>query len=566
MALNSFIRLDEYKLNMPEKTEIQTYSLIGLLSEMRKGNIRIPDFQRGYIWTEDQVLELLESVWNGYPLGSILLWKTNEKLKERDPLDLNLPDPVEGSDRLYLLDGQQRLISLYSVIHGKLHFGRRDKIKHEAFFNLDTKEFAIVPEDELKDKPLELEKGYLPLTKLFHFPDDKYTSASQDPHILTRLAATPARIIAYTTLYNCFTSMAFPAITNGQTLSVACNIFERLNNTGARLTVADLMVAITYKKDFNLRDRLSNFNDELDTNYFAVDERTILQCISACLKEGTERSHIIDSASEIHTNWGKTTESIGLAIDFLKNHCSVPTSNFLPYEIVLAPLTYFFYLHGGKQLDQTRIQKLQKYFWENMFSERYTSSQPTRAGEDIRNMVKLFSDSNANLFNYLDFEIPKEAIMETEMAFNSSFAVTILCFMASRTPKEFKNNTAVKLDQTFGESNQKQLHHIFPVHYLKTKIKERHYSNEIKPYINSIANISLISKGTNRAIWDSPPSEYFAKFEKENPNLETALKSHLISDIDEFGIRTNDFSRFIQKRSEAIATEISTFMDSFGKS
>lgn len=137
MSLNSFIRLDEYRLNMPEKTEIQNYSLIGLMAEIKKGNIRIPDFQRDYIWSRDQVKELLESVWNNYPLGSILLWKTNEELKERDPLNLRLSPTTRGSDRLYLLDGQQRLISLYSVIHGILSVGKKKKAKL-SFFSVDN--------------------------------------------------------------------------------------------------------------------------------------------------------------------------------------------------------------------------------------------------------------------------------------------------------------------------------------------------------------------------------------------------------------------------------------------
>ena len=560
MALNSFIRVDEYRLNMPEKTEIQSYSLIGLLAEIKKGNIRIPDFQRGYIWTKDQVMDLLESVWNGYPLGSLLLWKTNEKLKILDPLNLRLPEPTPNSDRLYLLDGQQRLISLYSVIHGKLHLGKKKKTRYEAFFNLDEKRFVIISEDEFKERSLELENGYLSLKDMIAFADEKYTSVSQNADILTRLAGTPERIVTYTTLFNCFASLSFPVITNGQSLSIACNIFERLNNTGTPLTVTDLMVAITYTHDFNLRDKLSSFNEQLDTNYFALNERTILQCISACLKKGAEKSDIIDSASEIHSHWAKTTQSLGQSIDFLKSHCSVPTSNFLPYEIILAPISYFFYLYGSKPLDNARIKKLEKYFWLNMFSERYSSSQNTKAREDINSMIRLIADPTANLFDYYDFPIFKELILDTDMSYTSSFALTILCFLASRIPKEFKNNDVAKLDQTFGESNQKQLHHIFPVNYLKRQFgKEKHYSTEIKPYINTIANISLISRGSNREIWDTEPSVYFSAFEKENKNLEIALKSHLIYDLDDFGITTNDFPKFIDKRAETIASEINTF-------
>lgn len=551
---------------MSKMTEITPYSLVNLMSDLHKGFIRIPDFQRDMIWTRDQVQELLESIVKGYPIGSILLWKTTEELKIRNPLDLKLPDPTSDSERLYLLDGQQRLISLYQVLHGKLQLGKKTKTKLQAFVNLDEededKKFLIVPEEELKDKPLDLENGYLPMSRLFSYGIDHSTSINSS--VLMKLALTPERSKTYTQLYVSFWNLNLPAVKTSQSLSVACNIFERLNNTGTQLTVADLMVAITYKKDFNLRTSLSNINEQLDQNYFGIDNRTILQCMSSCLQRGTEKDNIINSASEIQPEWAKTTEALGVAIDFLKKHCKVPTSYFLPYEITLAPLAFYFYINRGKKPDEETVRRLKKYFWFNAFSERYSAAQGTKTFEDIQSMLKLNSigaTPSVNLFNYHDETITKEKILETEMVGNSSFALSILCFLALQTPREFKNNEPVTLDQTFGESNQKQLHHIFPINYLKKKNKEPHYLTEIKPFINSIANISLISRGTNRAIWDSEPKVYFSQFEKENTHLQEALSSHLIGDLNDFGIRNNDFPTFINKRAEAIANAINNFVN-----
>lgn len=565
IVLNFFILLGKYPIDMSEKTDIQGLTLSGLLADIKKGEIRIPDFQRAYIWNRDQVLELLESVWNGYPLGSILLWKTKMDLQERDPLNLNLPSSSPNSTRKYLLDGQQRLVSLYEVIHGNLLLGGKRKTKYHAFFDLDKKEFVIVSEKELNEAPLNLEDGFLPLNKLFSFTAELYPEPNAE--IIRRLAGTSERIVTFTNLYTAFTSLKFPAIINGESLSVACSIFEKLNNTGTQLTVADLMVAITYAKDFNLREELANFNEQLDNYYFALKPRTILQCISACLQQGTERNHIIDSADEIQSQWKKTTESINLAIDFLKKHCSVPTSNFLPYQTILAPLTQFFYLHGNKRLSKNMIKRLQKYFWLSMFSGRYSYSQNSRAKEDIGTMEKVVANVDEQLFDYYDFTINQNVILDVDMSFNSSFAKVILCFLASREPKEFKNNEIVKLDQTFGESNQKQLHHIFPVNFLKTSYKkdQKTFENKIKPLINNVANISLISKATNREIWDKDPKSYFKVFCDENLNIAESLRSHLIFNIDDFGVSSNDFLKFIEKRAEVISAEINNFAEQLKK-
>ena len=320
------------------------------------------------------------------------------------------------------------------------------------------------------------------------------------------------------------------------------------------------MVALTYRHIFNLRDKLEEVNDEFSNKYYELNEITILQCISACLMKGTEKKNIIDSAKTFHDTWEKTIESTNLAIGFLRQN-GVPISKFLPYEIIIAPLAYFFYRYGGKPLDPTRIKKLKKYFWLSMLSERYTSSQSSKAEGDIKNMEALFSDPNADLFNYYEKPITKEDIKALDMSFSSGLAVTVLCFLASKKPHEFQNHLPVQIDQTFGEANQTQLHHIFPVNYLKNKFEkdEKYFKSYIKPYINSIANISLISKGANRTIWDKEPSQYFGESENNNPDFKTDLESHFITNLDDFGIRTNDFPRFIDRRAERMANEINAF-------
>ena len=554
---------------MPEKPAIVPVDLIELMAQIRKGTIRIPDFQRAYIWKKDQVQELLESVWNGYPLGSILLWGTGDKLNERNPLELNLPELPTGVERLYLLDGQQRLISLYSVLYGILRLGKTEpKVPYYAFFNLDKEEFILQSENEIKENPLELENGFLPLNRLVSISGDNFMIPNLDSEILDKLAGFSKRIQKYNSLHNSFCNLRFATITTRQSLKIACSIFERLNSTGTKLTVADLMVAITYDRDFHLRDKLADFNDQLSPFNFTIDDRSVLQAISACLRKGTEKGDIIDSAKEMKVNWSKTTQAIFLAIDFLKkNHC-VPTSNLLPHEIILAPLTYFFYLHGGKQLDDDRIKALKKFFWLSLFEERLSSAQSTKTKIDIENMVQLLANPKANIFNY--YEIPtitKESIMETDLSPSASFALTALCFLASKKPLEFANGQEVSLDQTIGEANRRQLHHIFPINYANKYLsKEKDFKDKIKPFLNSIANVSLLSRSTNRDIWDSEPCVYFNKFKKNHPkHFDNALRSHLIYDIDEFGITNNDFPKFITKRAEAIANEINMFAEQLKK-
>jgi uncharacterized protein with ParB-like and HNH nuclease domain len=92
--------------------------IAALLSDVTRGNIKIPVFQRGYVWDDEQIMILLDSIYNGYPVGSLLLWSTKERLKsERDVGGFKLPETPEDYPVSYVLDGQQRLTTLYGVFH-----------------------------------------------------------------------------------------------------------------------------------------------------------------------------------------------------------------------------------------------------------------------------------------------------------------------------------------------------------------------------------------------------------------------------------------------------------------
>jgi uncharacterized protein with ParB-like and HNH nuclease domain len=89
-----------------------------LLSDVSRGNIKIPVFQREYVWKDEQIMSLLDSIYHGYPVGSLLLWSTKTSLKhERDVGGFKLPKTPEDFPVNYLLDGQQRLTTLYGVFN-----------------------------------------------------------------------------------------------------------------------------------------------------------------------------------------------------------------------------------------------------------------------------------------------------------------------------------------------------------------------------------------------------------------------------------------------------------------
>ncbi|MEZ4939357.1 MAG: DUF262 domain-containing protein [Saprospiraceae bacterium] len=131
-----------------------------LVIGVRTGDIKLPKFQRPFIWNKQDILKLWDSIYKGYPIGSILLWLTKERLaSERKIADLDINEREEEYPTNYLLDGQQRLSSLC----GPLYWNRRDKNSPwNIVFDVD-KEIFIYPEDQKIE--------YFPLNKLLNTSD-----------------------------------------------------------------------------------------------------------------------------------------------------------------------------------------------------------------------------------------------------------------------------------------------------------------------------------------------------------------------------------------------------------
>jgi uncharacterized protein with ParB-like and HNH nuclease domain len=88
---------------------MQQLSIPDILTKVAAGQIRIPKFQRGFVWEPDRVAYLMDSIYKGYPIGSLLLWRTGEQLKdERNLGPFELPTPEANFPIDYVLDGQQR--------------------------------------------------------------------------------------------------------------------------------------------------------------------------------------------------------------------------------------------------------------------------------------------------------------------------------------------------------------------------------------------------------------------------------------------------------------------------
>lgn len=519
--------------------EPQSVGLSSLINNIESGRVKIPQFQRDYVWEKKAASQLLDSIAKGFPIGTFILWETQEELRSvRNIGNHTLPDTPVGHIAQYVLDGQQRITSLYTCFRGLslLRDGKVDDFS-EIYIDLEAKEDeeVVTLNHDIKN-PTRYVKIYDLLYGGIGALAKKYTEQG-----LMKIDFYKAR----------FTSYQFSlVILKNAPLDVATEVFTRLNVGGKTLTLFEIMVAKTYDqiKNFDLAERLEVLMDDLGEDYKTISSSTILQIISLILKKDCTRKQILKLDKQLFIDtWEPVTVAVKKAIDYFKNQYGIPVSKILPYDALLAPFSYFFYYHPDRPLDEKK-EYLQDFFWRVSLSERYSSGVETKLGQDIKRIEKVLSNG---LPTY-DYEVnisPDRIIEQGWFGTGRSFIKALLCLLASKEPKSFADNTKVHIDNAWLQiATSKNYHHFFPKAYLKNK--------EHEDYINHILNITIVDDFLNkRVIRAKAPSIYMSDFKKNNKKLNETMKSHLI-DMDSFGIWDDDYDVFFQKRAELISQEL----------
>jgi hypothetical protein len=310
------------------------------------------------------------------------------------------------------------------------------------------------------------------------------------------------------------------------------------------------MSAKTYDEDqgFDMQSKFQKLLKELEsTKYDTISPSIILNVLSLILSRNKEckRKVVLQLEKQsIIDIWDDVISALKESIDYFRSVYRIPVSTLLPYDALLVPFTYFFY-HNKEKPQGKQIKYLEEFFWRISLSYRYSSSTESKLAQDIKridNILKMVRPSYDDLKVFLD---SPEDLIETSFSAGNSYCKAVLCLLAYYEPKDFRNNGKVLLDNSWLKmANSKNYHHFFPKSYLK----KQGVGNE-----NSIVNITLVGADLNKhKIRAKAPSVYIQEFLDENESLPTSIHSHLIEDIDSYGIHSDDYKVFLEKRSKSI--------------
>ncbi|MGK7962589.1 hypothetical protein [Crocosphaera sp.] len=286
-------------------------------------------------------------------------------------------------------------------------------------------------------------------------------------------------------------------------------------------------------------------------DYETISESIVLQVISMILEKSCKRQVILKLNKQdfIHT-WEKARDSIEQTVEYFRNCYRIPVSKLLPYNALIVPFAYFFYYHKDKPNGEQQ-KYLQDFFWRCSLSGRYSKSTESNLAQDIKKIEQIL---NNKLPNYeWSIDTSEEFIKKNGwFAANRSYIKAILCLYAYQQPKSFNDNAIVNIHNNWlKQANSKNYHHFFPKAYLK----KQNYDDFL---INHILNITIVDDFLNkRVIKAQSPHDYMKEFKKENNQLKTTMKTHLIDDIDNFGILENDYNKFFDERAKIVSNELS---------
>lgn len=525
-------------MNLPEP---QPKNFPTLISDIEKGQIKIPQFQREFVWEFKKCASLIDSIVKGYPIGTLIFWRTKDRLRSiRNIGGCSLPEPPEGDFVDYVLDGQQRLTALFASLKG-LEV-ERDNYKIDDFggmyIDLKAKEDEQIVITDISDKDQE---SVIRITDLLSGKISflaKFSAPYQE-----KIDEYRTRLLSYN--YSTIQVREAP-------IDIATEIFTRINVGGKPLTLFEIMVAKTFepKRNFDLSEKFDELIEDLKPlNYETISDATILQTISLLLDDECKRQTILKLDKQEFINiWSDAITAIESAVEYFIGFYRIPVSQLLPYNALIVPFAYFFYHHPDKPTGEQQ-KYLQDFFWRCSLSGRYSSGVEGKLAQDVKRIDKILKEE-LPVYDWGIDTSPEFIGRNGWFSAGRSYVKAILSIYAYQQPKSFNDNSIVNISNYWlKQANSKNYHHFFPRAYLKKKGMEED--------ANHILNITIVDDFLNkREIRDQAPSKYMRRFEKQNPNLAEAMKSHLISNLEKFGIWEDDYDLFWEERAKAVSKEL----------
>lgn len=548
--------------------------IFSLLEQIKNEEIVLPDIQRDFVWDEKRIEKLFDSIMRVYPIGLILLWETYNNIQYRKFGKDYLP-PIKtyryynntNNNRLKLvLDGQQRLQSLYTSIYGiyngkYLYFDilsgletddfKEDKYVFRFYRNSDIEEinnFNIENIEKIKNNekcyycklmdlismsPIEKQKFIKDIVKVNKLTDEEELRVRQNIDTLNYVLTQNQNILKATIIDDNLPRDNPERKSESDVLEA----FVRINRQGMRLSRSDLIFSFLKLNWNESAIKLPEFISQVNEgNSFDIDVDFVIRCLFAVSNFGTKFDVDLlrnkSNVEKIRNNFNKCCAAIRSTLDFVQNYCWIESSKLLGGYYNLVPFVYYLFYAKDHQVPNKQIDKVRKTIYLFGFTSPFSRYADSRLGKFIREELEKMVDKKI-----FDFPLGNSVWWVWYWEKIDNYGTQLLQGNPDLVHHLIQRRSGGKV---LYEKNSPQIDHIFPRSILRTK---KYDESEI----NHFANFWILAKNKNQNKSNKPPQEYFA--DVSNTVLKRAY-------IDKNLLSYDKYKEFIKKRERLILKKI----------
>jgi len=437
-----------------------------LFRRIQQGEIRVPAFQRGFVWRDAQIIELLESVYRGFPIGNLLFWSVKEALLRIEKTEtFPFPDVPEKYPLKFLLDGLQRMTTLYGVFHWP---DRAIPGRYNVIFDLEKEEFRTFETGLDTSKSIYLSSLFSPKDFL---EAQRNLSSQSNSESLMEMAIR---------LHSVFQEYMIPTVTiEDRAVSDVVSIFERINSTGTTLNAVDFMRAVTWSQSFDLNTEVKTLSDHLERSNFFIEDETLVKALAVVCEKDPTPNGMLELRKIPADELSRSMQALRILADdarsFLYRHLAIESSDYLPYEGQLLVLIRFLQLGGQNRLEAT--EALTRWLWVTSFNEELRGKPDHYVVRMLDRVDKLVKGDLRALSTRLT--ITPEDLIERRFIRGKALSAAYACMFAKSKARSIVTGEVIPPELYMKEFSGKNFEGLLPIEVLSRSFDREFHSRKI---------------------------------------------------------------------------------------
>lgn len=515
-----------------------------ILDHIDSGHMALPEFQRGYVWNRDQVRGLMQSLYRRYPVGSLLVWATKS-----DDAEYRGDQPVAAGIVKLLLDGQQRMTSLYGIVRGKppKFFDGNTKAFTGLRFHLDSEEFSFYQPVKMKGDLL-----WIDVSDLMSSGLDKYITS------LSSMQGLQFSIGEYVRRLNSILNIAqvdlhIEEVTGeDKTIDVVVDIFNRVNSGGTKLSQGDLALAKICAESPTARDRMKSALKRWHGAGYRFNLDWLLRNVNTVVTGEAKFTamHNLDSKT-FEQGLVRAEKAIDYMLNAISGRLGLDHDRVFFSRFAMPLMAHYLDRLGGRFEDETARDRLLYWYLTGGMWGRYSTSTESTLNRDLAAVEELKGSLDRLIGELRLWKGDLRVFAAHFSGWSTGARFYPVLYLLTRVGEARDWDSGLPLKHgMLGKMASLEVHHIFPK---KILYETQHHRREV----NAVANFCFLRKDTNLRISASRPEEYFPRIAARYPG---ALESQWIP-MDDLLWKVENYRDFLETRRQLLADAANKFLE-----